>query len=356
MRLILKMALLTLSVTATDIRAHHSRTNFTLDQTVRISGTVTEFRWGNPHLYIKMTDDEGNAWLLEGHSIPGVMRLGWTRKSIVPGKRIAAGVFLDRERPESFALLDWVVTHDGQALKAFAASTIPEDVLTAQTSQGERRGPRTTTVIVPSTDFSGNWRVDFTGVDLRVAGFTPADGWPLTERGRRQVEQFDLRNDPVLRCVPRSLPGVLKSAYGYRFDRHADRLVMRKEHDDTQWTIWLDAYQAAVHSKPGRFGHSVGAIAEGTLTFTTTQFVADEWGLTRGVDSSAQKQVSARYTLLEDGTTIEFEYTVTDPVYLTAPKTVTGVLLKEPDRPFIDEPCDVENATLHLTPEYTTTQ
>jgi hypothetical protein len=329
---------------ALPVSAHHSRSNFDFSQPVRLSGVVTEFRWGNPHLYIRVRDDDGRLWLVEGHSIPGVVRLGWSRGSVLPGERILLGAYPDRDHPHKFVLLDWLVNHEGLALKAFAASQIPAEVVA-------RKAPlENPAQVSPSLDFSGNWTVDFSGVDLRVSGFSPARDWPLTAAGMAQATHFDLKEDPVLDCTPRALPQVLKSAYGYRFDRFADRLVMAKEHDDSLWTIWFDAGEAE-EIEPSRFGRSLGQITGRTLTFTTDRFTADKWGLTRGIDSSADKIVKATYILADDGLSIDFTYELTDPEYLLAPVRVSGRLLKEADRLFVDVPCTRENARLHLVGE-----
>ena len=63
------------------------------------------------------------------------------------------------------------------------------------------------------------------------------------------------------------------------------------------------------------------------------------------------KHIKARFELQPRGLAIDFTYEITDPVYLTAPLIRTGVLLKKPDREFIDEPCDPAISSLHLSQE-----
>ena len=43
--------------------------------------------------------------------------------------------------------------------------------------------------------------------------------------------------------------------------------------------------------------------------------------------------------------------TVTNPVHLAEPVTVVGVYFKDEDREFVETPCDLEAASLHLTVE-----
>ncbi len=69
------------------VNAHHSfAAVFDVDTSVAVSGTVTKVEWMNPHawIYIEVEDDDGEStnWAFELGSPNGLMRRGWTRKSI----------------------------------------------------------------------------------------------------------------------------------------------------------------------------------------------------------------------------------------------------------------------------------
>ena len=62
-----------------------------------ITGTVTEFKWANPHaqLFLESKDASGNVqrWAVEMNS-PGVMtRQGWTRRQFKPGDEVSITVY-----------------------------------------------------------------------------------------------------------------------------------------------------------------------------------------------------------------------------------------------------------------------
>jgi hypothetical protein len=65
---------------------------------VTMEGTVTEFQWRNPHVYIlyDVKDDKGNVvnWGAETHS-PVVCENddGWTKNTLKPGDRVTISVF-----------------------------------------------------------------------------------------------------------------------------------------------------------------------------------------------------------------------------------------------------------------------
>jgi hypothetical protein len=73
--------------------AHHSFAMFDRDKDVTISGTVTEFEWTNPHVWIHMSvpDQAGKAvvWSFEMQAIQADMALGWRSDSVKPGDKVS---------------------------------------------------------------------------------------------------------------------------------------------------------------------------------------------------------------------------------------------------------------------------
>jgi hypothetical protein len=74
--------------------AHHSfAAVFDAEKPVEKSGTVTEVEWMNPHawIYIDVESDDGEVvnWAFEIGSPNGLMRRGWTRKSVQVGDAIS---------------------------------------------------------------------------------------------------------------------------------------------------------------------------------------------------------------------------------------------------------------------------
>ena len=79
--------------------AHHgSAVSYDTSKMVTMEGTVTEFQWRNPHVYIfyDVKDAQGNAvnWGAETHS-PVVCedQDGWTKSTLKPGDKITISVF-----------------------------------------------------------------------------------------------------------------------------------------------------------------------------------------------------------------------------------------------------------------------
>jgi hypothetical protein len=76
--------------------AHHSFAMFDQTKTVTISGTVKEFQFTSPHAWIQLLvpNDKGELveWGIEMSSSGGLLRGGWTKKSIVAGDKLSVQI------------------------------------------------------------------------------------------------------------------------------------------------------------------------------------------------------------------------------------------------------------------------
>jgi hypothetical protein len=72
--------------------AHHSFAMFDQEHPIDIVGTVTEFKYSSPHVYIfldvKAPDGTVTNWNLEGGAPSLLVREGWSNKSIKPGDEL----------------------------------------------------------------------------------------------------------------------------------------------------------------------------------------------------------------------------------------------------------------------------
>lgn len=323
--------------------AHHSRGAYDVDATITLTGTVSQVSWRNPHVYITLETVNGGSaetWTLEGHSISGMLGNGWQKDSVKVGDKVTAVVNPGRGTRRKSGLIDHFRRDAGGVFYAFRRP--PENA-------PDGPPPRE---IDASTDFSGTWA--FRRPLRQVLLFSTPDfaSMPLNAAGRELARKFDMNDNPAFNCESAGVPRMILMAYGYRWIRHAGRIVIEKEQasrDDIR-TIYLDGRQMPADFTPSAIGFSVGRLEENgaLLVVETTGFTPTKWGITTGIDSSAQKKLTERYRLTNGGLKMIAEYEVTDPVYLASPLTGVGVYDKGPDREFVWEPCSVEAATRHL--------
>lgn len=77
------------ALTAGTALAHHSFAMFDLSKTVTLQGTVKDFRWTNPHVFIqllvKSSSGADEEWSIEMTSPEHLARAGWRPGTVKPG-------------------------------------------------------------------------------------------------------------------------------------------------------------------------------------------------------------------------------------------------------------------------------
>ena len=72
--------------------AHHSGAMFDRDKQVKLTGTVTQFGWANPHSWIEIEvpNDSGGTerWSVECNSPNNLARQGWKSTSLKTGDKV----------------------------------------------------------------------------------------------------------------------------------------------------------------------------------------------------------------------------------------------------------------------------
>lgn len=330
-----------LLLTTTVGLTHHSRANFDSDTVIELTGTVVDYAWRNPHVYMQVEAPDANGvartWLVESHSVTGMRGNGWDGDTLRPGEQITLSGSPDHDASKHFVLLNYLDKSDGQRLYAF----------------GNRSAPRPPApAVAPSADFSGTWNFDLRSFNTRLAGGGPPE-WSYTERGAAEAARYDARDNPELECRQIGVPRIVAYPYAINWVRNADSIHIHKEHLDEKRVIWLDRDAEGLKNQPPSYvGTSFGYFeTEHHLVIETNNFLPTKWGSSNGVDSSDQKSVVEHYRLSEDGLVVEFSFTITDPVYLAEPATVSGNFNKSRNRDFVETGCDPEAASRHLTVE-----
>jgi Family of unknown function (DUF6152) len=79
-------------LTASSALAHHSFAMFDQSKTVTVQGTVKDFRWTNPHVFIQLLvkNESGgeDEWSIEMTSPEHLARVGWVPGTLKAGDRV----------------------------------------------------------------------------------------------------------------------------------------------------------------------------------------------------------------------------------------------------------------------------
>ena len=82
-----------LLLAAVPVAAHHSfAAEYDAQKPVKMTGTVTQMEWINPHAWIhidvKKPDGKVEKWMIEAGAPNALLRRGWTKASLLPGTEI----------------------------------------------------------------------------------------------------------------------------------------------------------------------------------------------------------------------------------------------------------------------------
>ena len=332
------MVLTGLVVMASPVSGHHSDAGVDTESVVGFAGTVQEFAWRNPHVYVVVETQQSGTpveWELQMGSLNGLSRRGWTRNTLTPGDEVTV-----RLNPavggRAYGILRSVEKEGGLSLNP--AAPAPD-------------------VTPPAATLAGRWLTDRQSVlDYPAGSFDTffREQLSLTEKGRAAEAAFDALSDenPEATCVGRPTPSALVSTGLYLMEIDLSRqetvIVFRSEWFNEVRMIYMDGRG---HPDPGeRFatGHSIGRWEGDTLVVDTANFTDHRSPYQIGVPSGGEKHVVERYRLTEDGTHIDLEFVLEDPEYLAESMSHRRQLIHSPHIEILLAECDPETTSRFL--------
>jgi Family of unknown function (DUF6152) len=312
--------------------AHHSAAAFDTQQEVKTTGTVTTYRFANPHVYItlqaKKADGSTVALEVEAGAASVLNGLGFTRSSIAVGDVVTIVGNPARSRPDTLMLGKDLYKRDG--------TYYPLNI-NSRTIYAARNDVATSiagTWFSPSTEFYG-----FLG---------GAPKWPFTDKGRAALAAFDPKATTQKDCIPVGAPTLMFYPVANTITVQRDRVVMKVDWMDAERTIFLDGRRHPPASETSLHGHSVGRWEGDTLVAETTNFSEHPMGLSTTLPSSTRKRLIERFRLSQDRKGLSYSGTMEDPVYLARPVEWSGQWQYRPNMPHSNEKCDIEVARRFL--------
>jgi hypothetical protein len=278
-------------------------------------------------------------------------RAGWDQNTWNVGDRIVWEGAHDRDAERAYMGLSWAEGEDGTRL--YISSTAQREYLVASGQEIPDYLDDSVEVAPASEIGEGTWRRIATDGSRFKNIYTPepAMDWPLTALARQRAENFDEADNPINRCIFNGPPRATLSLPKFKWARVGEQTITI---DRDLWpqkrTIYLD--KDVPIGEPTTFGHSTGWFEGDELHVQTSNFVAEDWALFWGIDSSDQLSMIERYWLSADGRRLNVEFTITDPVMLREPVTLLHQWKKVTDSPIAHAECSLENANFFITAGY----
>ena len=332
MRLFAILAIPAGSLVAWPAVGHHSEAGYDSSSVAAFEGTVTQYGWRNPHVYITVeaTDESGEAiiWLVETGATPIMARSGWTPQSLAPGDVVSVRGHPDKRPGKYGVILLSLTKEDGSVLAQVHGASEPPDAV--------------------ATSLAGVWR----GVPSTISSFNRAlNSAPLTAAGEAARAGYDYMTDMrAAECVAPQSPRIVTSNVLYlsEIEIGEDVVYIRSEFFDAVRTIYADDRSHPEGVEPTPQGHSVGRWEDGALIVDTVAFAEQQSVNGQGVPSSPQKHTIERYALTDDGTRLTIDIFLEDPVYLAEPFSGELEWQYSPTLSLHRYDCDTEISTLFL--------
>lgn len=325
-----------LLVLVSPARSHHSWAPYDLEREVMLEGRVLEYKWANPHSYIRLEtsaeDGVGKVWEIEASSAVIMRNRGWAADTIAVGDRIT--LYANPSRNPDLT-------------KALGARLLAPDGILREMRKANSNAPAVVAPAVGADNLSGLWRTTITPeVRDHFFFFEPTD-WPLTEAGLRAFENFENGDNPGRDCVAYASPFLMIVPDAKLITQSENEIVIRTELDSAERIIHLnESSHGGV--EPTVQGHSVGHWEGDTLVVDTAQFAEHGMGNAQKLPSGPDKHLVERFALSPDRRSVRYSFEMTDPTYLAGPIGYEITFVYSPDFEMTRLPCDTESAQRFL--------
>jgi hypothetical protein len=312
--------------------AHHSAAAFDTQQEVKVTGTISEYKFRNPHVYmtlqVKKADGSTSAMEIEAGAASVLGPLGFTRDSVAIGDVVIINGNPARNSADRLMLGKDLYKRDGTYYPLNIAS---RSIYTAKNEV--------------ATGIAGTWFSPRTEFNSFLGG---TRSWAVTDKGKAAMANVDPKATTQKDCIPIGAPALMFYPVANTITVQPDRVVMKIDWLDSERTIFVDGRKHPPAAQTSLQGHSVGRWEGATLVVETTNFKEHPMGLSTSLPSSTQKRLTERFRLSPDGKSLIYSGVIEDPVYLAKPVEWSGQWMYRPGMPHSNEKCDLETARKFL--------
>ncbi|MDC0598372.1 DUF6152 family protein [Gammaproteobacteria bacterium] len=312
--------------------AHHSAAAFNTQEETTATGTIIEYSFRNPHVYMTLAveQDDGSIVEMEVEAGAGsvINPLGFTRDSVAVGDVVTVAGNPGRRRPNELMLGRELYKQDGTyyPLNISSRSVYEESDETA-------------------TSLNGTW---FSPRSSFFAFLGGSRGWSATEKGQQAMANTNPLETPQKDCIPIAAPALMFYPVANTITVEDDKVVINVDWMGSERTVYLDGREHPAASETFLHGHSIGHWEDDTLVIDTSNYSEHPMGLSTSLPGSTQKHLTERLSVNEDGKGVTYAGVMVDPEYLAEPVEWSGQWLYRPQMSHSNEVCDLEVARRFL--------
>ncbi|MBS1239843.1 MAG: hypothetical protein H6R45_549, partial [Proteobacteria bacterium] len=172
----------------------------------------------------------------------------------------------------------------------------------------------------PPFDLTGTWFVDLREGFLKFMFGPPYP--PFHDEAKQAIADAQAAaakgttyRDSIGQCYPPGMPMIMTRVWPHAFIQLPTAIYMISGFNNSVRTIFLDGRDFTDPDivVPSYNGESIGRWEGDTLVVTTRYFETDNHWIDQGLPISDEFQIVERVKLVEGGTVMEVEYTLTDP-------------------------------------------
>lgn len=316
---------------------HHSvNAFFDQAQMTEVEGMVTRVLWRNPHVGIELRAQgpEGDEeWTLISSSINSLERNNLSSESIQVGDRVRAAGWPDRRAKHSMFITNFLLA-SGREVRMTATKPQPFR-WTTPVDAADTSARRVT--VIDDAGAGGLFKVW-----VRGAAYTPRQPIRFTPSALAAQAAWDpLTDDPVLDCIPPGMPNAILNPYPIEFVDNGDTIMLRLEEWEATRIIHMRNVPDPTAVAASPLGFSVGHWEGPALVIETTRV---SWPYLDG-DGTPQSQdvtMTERFTVSADGTRLDFELAVVEPLSLEVPAVWDAYWLWDPSVAIKPYACEFE--------------
>lgn len=312
--------------------AHHSPAAFNTQVETTVSGTITEYSFRNPHVYmtLEVKQDDGSVIEVEIEAGAGsvISPLGFTRNSVAIGDVVTVAGNPGRRNPDTLMLGRELYKEDG--------TYYPLNISSRSVYQGSDAS---------ATSIEGTW---FSPRSSFFAFLGSSGSWNLTPKGSEAMAGTNPLETPQKDCIPLASPALMFYPVANSITVMDDQVILNVDWMNSERIVYMDGRDHPDAAITSLHGHSTGTWDGDVLVIDTSNYSEHPMGLAMNLPGGLGKHLTERLEMSKDGKGITYSGVIVDPEYLAEPVEWSGQWLYRPQMEHSNEACDLEVARRFL--------